>query len=205
MTKDRAGILAGLEMGPEGVREVRWPARAPYGDRFTVSVPEEAATALQERLVSLGIELPSPVDRADLQGQLGLDAKVLAPLRAAIARGEIAGAPSGLERRPAARFVRVHEAEKFAALIESDADRLPPRRTWRRWCPSSSGTCASVRAAASTASPWSMPSCRWARRGSRCMRCATPWACRASPARPATTSGGSGGSTSGTTGRRAPA
>ncbi len=124
MTKDRAGILAGLEMGPEGVRELRWPARAPYGDRFTVSVPEEAAQALQARLVALGVELPSPVDRADLQGQLGLDAKVLAPLRAAIARGEIAGAPSGLERRPASRFVRVHEAEKFAALIESDSDSI---------------------------------------------------------------------------------
>ena len=124
MTKDRAGILAGLEMGPEGVRELRWPAREPYRDRFTVSVPEEAAQALQERLVSLGVELPSPVDRADLQGQLALDAKVLAPLRAAIARGEIACGPSGLECRPASRFARVHEAETFAALLESDSDAI---------------------------------------------------------------------------------
>ena len=124
MTKDRSGILAGLEMGPEGVRELRWPALAPYRDRFSADVPEEAAGALQERLASLGIEPSSPVDRGDLQGQLALDAKVLGPLRAAIARGEIVRARSGLARRPPSRFARVHEVEQFAALLESGADRI---------------------------------------------------------------------------------
>ena len=75
MTKDRAAILAGLEMGPEGVREVRWNAQAPYRDRFTGEATAEAAAALQDLVVSLGIEPASPVGRADLQGQLVLDAK----------------------------------------------------------------------------------------------------------------------------------
>ena len=124
MTKDRAGILAGLEMGPEGVREVRWNAQAPYRDRFTVEPPAEMAAALQDRVIALGIEPASPVDGADLQGQVALDAKVLAPVRAAIARGEIVRFPSGLRRRPASGFARVHEVEKFVALIESDADAI---------------------------------------------------------------------------------
>jgi pyruvate,water dikinase len=124
MTKDRAAILAGVEMGPEGVRELRWPALGSYRDRFTVEVPEEAALALQARAVSLGVEPASPVKRTDLQGQLALDAKVLAPVRAAIARGQIERSPAGLMRRPPSRFARVHEVERLAALIESDPDTI---------------------------------------------------------------------------------
>jgi pyruvate,water dikinase len=124
MTKDRAGVLTGLEMGPEGVREVRWNAQAPYRDRFTAGAAVEAAAALQERLASLGIEPSSPVDRGDLQGQLALDAKVLAPLRAALHREEIVSVPSGLRRRPSSCFARVHEVETFVALLESGADPI---------------------------------------------------------------------------------
>jgi hypothetical protein len=117
LTKDRAGVLAGLEMGAEGLRELRWSAQAPYRDRFTAAATAEAVEALQARLASLGIEPASPVDRDDLQGQLALDAKVLAPVRAALDRGELVSFPSGLRRRPSSCFARVHEVEKFVALI----------------------------------------------------------------------------------------
>ncbi len=120
LTKDRAGVLAGIEMGPEGVREVRWNAKAPYRDRFTTDATDEMASVLQERVRSLGIEPASPIGRGDLQGQLGLDAKVLAPVRKALARGELLYAPSGLRRRPSSCFERVHEVETFVGLLESD-------------------------------------------------------------------------------------
>ncbi|MCU0251048.1 MAG: PEP-utilizing enzyme [Vicinamibacterales bacterium] len=124
MTKDRAAILAGLMMGPEGVREVRWNAQAPYRDRFTGEATAEAAAALQDLVVSLGVEPASPVTRADLQGQLVLDARVLAPVRAALSRGAIVSSPSGLRQRPPGQFARVHEVEKLVALIEADADTI---------------------------------------------------------------------------------
>lgn len=124
MTKDRSGVLTGLEMGPEGVREVRWDAQAPYRDRFTGEATAEAAAALQDRVVSLGIEPASPVDCSDLQGQLALDAKVLAPVRAALSRGQVVSFPSGLRRRPLSCFAHVHEVEKFVALLESEPDTI---------------------------------------------------------------------------------
>jgi pyruvate,water dikinase len=120
LTRDRAGVLAGIDMAADGVREVRWNPQAPYRDRFTAEPADEAAAALHARLLALGIEPSSPVDRDDLRGQLALDAKVLAPLRAALARGEIVCAPSGLRRRPASCFARVHEVEKFVELVEAD-------------------------------------------------------------------------------------
>jgi pyruvate,water dikinase len=121
LTRDRAGVLAGLEMTPEGVRETRWNGQAPYRDRFTADVPGEAAAALHERVAALGIEPASPVVRDDLLGQLALDAKVLAPVRAALARGEVVRASSGLRGRPPSCFVRVHDAERLAALLEAGA------------------------------------------------------------------------------------
>ena len=124
VTKDRSGILAGLEMGPEGVRETRWPAEGPYRDRFTVDLPADAPAALQTRVAALGIEPASPVGCADLDGQLALDEKVLALVRAAIGRGEVVREPSGLRRRPSCCFARVHEVERFAALLESDAEAI---------------------------------------------------------------------------------
>ena len=205
MTSDRAGILAGLEMGPEGVREVRWAAHGPYRDRFSADAPAEAAAALQARVVALGIEPAAPVERHDLQGQLALDAKVLAPVRAAIARGEIAGRRRGCSgaRRPASRACTRWRGSRRCS--NPTRTRWPPRLTWRRSCPSSSGTCASARAAASTASPSSTPACRWARRWSRSTSCATRWGCRGSPAPPRMPSGGEGGSATRTSGRRTPA
>ena len=205
MTKDRAGILAGLEMGPEGVREVRWNAQPPYRDRFTATRPPRWPRRCRTAWSLLGIEPASPVDRADLQGQLALDAKVLAPVRAALARGQVV-APVRLAPTPV-RAASPACTRSKGSSPSSNPTRIPspPRRTWRRWCLSSSGTCASARAAASMASPWNTHACRWVRRRSPSVYCATRWGCRASRAPPKTTSGGSGGRARRTTGRRAPA
>jgi phosphohistidine swiveling domain-containing protein len=124
LTRDRAGVLAGLEMGPEGLREIRWNTQAPYRDRFAADATDEAVAVLRQRLASLGIEPASPVSRDDLRGQLALDATILAPVRAALSRGEIASYPTGLRRRPAPCFERVHEAEKFVALVDADDDAM---------------------------------------------------------------------------------
>ena len=119
LTRDRTGVLAGIEMTPEGVRETKWNGQPPYRDRFTAEAAGEAAADLQQRVAALGIEPASPVVRDDLLGQLALDAKVLAPVRAALARGELVRAASGLRGRPSSCFVRVHDAERLAALLEA--------------------------------------------------------------------------------------
>ncbi len=124
MTQDRGGILARFEMGPEGLREVRWNGVGAYRDRFSVNVAEAAAVALQEGVASLGIEPASPVHAEDLEGQLSLDHKVLAPLRSALGRGEVVSTPSGLERCHASCFERMHEVDRLAAILESDPARV---------------------------------------------------------------------------------
>ncbi|MCX6539971.1 MAG: PEP-utilizing enzyme [Acidobacteria bacterium] len=122
LTKDRAGIVQAIEAAPEGPREIRWNGRAPYRDRFSVEPPSGLVASLGERLGALGIELTAPVTGADLAGQVPFDARVLGPLRAALARGEIHETPAGLARRPNRVFERIHEVDRLAAILESDPD-----------------------------------------------------------------------------------
>ena len=124
MTRDRGGILARVEMGPEGLREVRWDGVGPYRDRFSVNAADDAAVALQEGVASLGFEPVSPVSAEDLKGQLALDCKVLAPLRSALGRGQVVSTPSGLERCHPSCFERMHEVDRLAAILESDPARV---------------------------------------------------------------------------------
>ena len=64
------------------------------------------------------------VQASDLSGQLRIDAAVLRPLHAALARGEIEVTVTGLARADSGRFRRVHEVERLAALLEAGADAV---------------------------------------------------------------------------------
>ncbi len=119
LTKDRGGILQGIEPAPEGAREIRWNGRQPYRDRFSVAPSSELVAALEERIAALGLELAAPVTGDDLAGQVRFDRRVLGPLRAALARGEIHETPGGLVRRACSLFERVHEVDRLAAILES--------------------------------------------------------------------------------------
>jgi pyruvate,water dikinase len=124
LTRGRLGILAGIEEGPAGETELVWNGDPPYRDRFE-NPPPGALAPFLEKLAAKGVEdaVCDPADPA-LAGQTGLEARVLAPLREALARGELVAGPAGLERAPADRFRSEHETEAFAALLDGDEETL---------------------------------------------------------------------------------
>jgi pyruvate,water dikinase len=104
LTRDRKGILVGIEKGPGGTREVAWTGQAPYRDLLRVPPPRGLARRLRASLRLLGLEA-APLVEAEavrLIGQDRLERRVLRPLR------ESGGA--GLERR--------HAACVFAELLQ---------------------------------------------------------------------------------------
>jgi hypothetical protein len=87
MTRDRSGILMGIEPGADGEREVPWPGTAPYRDRFCAPVEPGVAAAIGARLEVLGLRPQAALQPPDLDGQLRAESSVLRPLRAGLARG----------------------------------------------------------------------------------------------------------------------
>ncbi|MCX6552010.1 MAG: PEP-utilizing enzyme, partial [Acidobacteria bacterium] len=124
VTVDRSGVLAGIEAGAEGVREVRWAGEPPYCDRFTRDPSEAALAALSDTVASLGLELSAPLRADDLRGQVEFDRRVRAALRGALGRGEIADSPDGLRRRPPALFEREHEVHRLRTLLDESPDAI---------------------------------------------------------------------------------
>jgi pyruvate, water dikinase len=118
LTRDRQGILLGIESGPTGEREVAWSGEPPYQDRFRAP-PAGVASRLQASLRALGLEAAPLVEgeARPLLGQIRIERQVLRPLREAVARGQLAAFPGGLRARPPELFERRHEAEVFAGLL----------------------------------------------------------------------------------------
>jgi phosphohistidine swiveling domain-containing protein len=120
LTSDRTGILMGLEPTAAGSREVRWSGRGHYED----SVAEPEAARLVEQLGTAlalrGFER-SPVGgtlpRDGQIGQAAFERAFLAPLRAAIERGEAIAGPGGITPASSDLYRTDHETERFAADI----------------------------------------------------------------------------------------
>ncbi|HVP14331.1 MAG TPA: PEP/pyruvate-binding domain-containing protein [Terriglobales bacterium] len=125
LTRDRRGVLLALESGPAGEREVLWDGEGRYRDRFSAALPRALPAGLAARLRDLGLD-PGPLLEREGQplGQLRLEQELLRPLRAALARGEIARAPGGFERRTSETSRTLHAAELFAEVLASRDDRL---------------------------------------------------------------------------------
>ncbi len=126
LTKDRQAVLSGYESGPGGEQELAWTGEAPYRDRFSLGIPPEYLELLRTKLEELGLHLAAmnagAVGRA--MGQVGLERCFLTPLRNAIARGELVASPEGPRRCSPDLFQRLHEAERFASLLDSSDERL---------------------------------------------------------------------------------
>ncbi|HSD29830.1 MAG TPA: PEP/pyruvate-binding domain-containing protein [Vicinamibacteria bacterium] len=136
LTRDRQGILLGVETGPEGEREVAWSGEPPYRDRFRVPAPPGLLERLQALPVDLGLEA-APIVTAEagpLVGQLRLERQLLRPLREAVARGQLVATAEGLRRCPPDRFESRHEAEAFAGLLAA-GDVAPAARLARLVAP----------------------------------------------------------------------
>jgi pyruvate,water dikinase len=131
LSRDRRGILQGVEDGPAGTREHLWTGQGAYRDRFTASPPASFFARLRRALGELELEFP-PAREEDPAGfgQLPLERWVLRPVREALARGELVATAAGLRRAPAELFRREHEAEAFAELLAAgDAALLPSMQT----------------------------------------------------------------------------
>jgi hypothetical protein len=126
LTKDRQAILSGLESGPAGERELAWRGESPYRDRFAVSLPAEFVARLRTAVDDLGLEVVIPREEEGCRpmGPVRLGRCLLGPLREAATRGELVVSPGGLERCSPDLFQREHEAEKFAAVLDSPDEVL---------------------------------------------------------------------------------
>ena len=126
LTKDRRRILSGVSRGPAGEHEIPWNGRGAYEDRFSGTPPEDLPDRLQKVLEERGLEmLASWVKEGGLQpAQVPLERAVLEPLRNGSARGEVLEAPEGLEPAPEELFLREHEAERLAEILEESGEPL---------------------------------------------------------------------------------
>ncbi len=119
LTRDRQGILLGVESGPEGEREVAWSGEPPYRDRFRVPPPPGFLKRLRALPGEMGLEAAPLVEAeaGSLIGQVRLERLLLRPLREAVTRGQLVATADGLRARPPELFERRHEAEVFAGML----------------------------------------------------------------------------------------
>ena len=136
LTRDRQGILLGVESGPEGEREVSWSGEPPYRDRFRVPCPPDLLPRLSAVPGEMGLEAAPIVAPAGspLVGQLRLERQLLRPLREAVERGQLVATADGLRPSPPERFQKRHEAEVFAGMLVA-GDVAPAVRVARLVAP----------------------------------------------------------------------
>ena len=125
LTRDRRSILVGALAGPGGEQEEAWTGTGAYRDRWSGAPSPDSLARLGSTLAHLGLDVPpllggSPQD----VGQVGLELRVLRPLRAAFARGELYATPEGPRRRPPDLFWSEHEAGAFAEILDAGGDEL---------------------------------------------------------------------------------
>ncbi len=124
LTADRLGILAGIETDAAGTHEVRWDGQGPFRDRFSAGFPPTLRLRLQDALRGLGLPGPSRSCGDGPLAQMELEREFLAPLRAAVARGEVVSGPRGLSPAAPGSFERRHEATWFAELLLGGAPAI---------------------------------------------------------------------------------
>ncbi len=126
LTRDRRGILLGIDEGPTGPREVRWSGEGAYADRFRAGPRAATLAGLRTTLKDHGLEAAAAMPEGGEQaiGQLGLEAAFLHPLREALGRGEIVADEGGVRRAPPDLFQREHEAVRFAEILASSDEAV---------------------------------------------------------------------------------
>ena len=125
LSRDRLGVVADIEPGAGGEREILWDGHRPYRDRATPGPLGTFFEDLRRAVTTLGVEEAGfAADAPPALGQLVLERVVLDPLRDAAARGEIVSTPRGFRRSSPEMFVREPEAEAFARLLASGDDAI---------------------------------------------------------------------------------
>lgn len=130
LSRNRQGILVGIESGTAGEREIIWSGESPYRDRFSRPVPAGLYRKLRAVMHELGLEVDPRFEEGSGQefGQIYLESVLLLPLRSALMRGEIVESTGGYQRRDPDLFIKMHEAEFFAEILaaENEASAVSP-------------------------------------------------------------------------------
>ncbi|HSN56125.1 MAG TPA: hypothetical protein VLT32_15730, partial [Candidatus Sulfomarinibacteraceae bacterium] len=126
LTADRRRVLAAVERGPAGAREVAWDGRGPYRDRLEGGSPDDLLERCRRVLSELGLTAAErwPEGGPWAPGQLGLERTVLEPLRDAVRSGWLEADAGGLRRAPPELARRDHEAVVLAELLAGGGEAL---------------------------------------------------------------------------------
>jgi pyruvate,water dikinase len=125
LSSDRLGVVVDTEPSAQGDREVLWDGCPPYRDRQTTGPLDLFFEDFRTNVEALGVEEAGfAADAPPSLGQIALERALLLPLRAAVARGELAATPGGLRRTASQLYVREPAAEAFARLLASGDDAI---------------------------------------------------------------------------------
>ncbi len=126
LTRDRRGILLGVESGATGECELRWTGSEPYRDRFSGGDPEIFWRHLRSAVESRKLERILPLEGDSALTQLSFEQRVLAPLRGARARGEIAAVGGDYAPAPPELFEQRHPAACIADVLMGGEETVVP-------------------------------------------------------------------------------
>lgn len=129
LTADRRRVLCGTARDPAGERPVEWDGRGEYQDRFSGAAAGEFWRSLRAAIEAggLGGVIP-PFEVTEVRpGQLSLEARVLEPLREALAGRRARTAAGGqLVILEADVQPPPHEAERLAELLTGPREEAEP-------------------------------------------------------------------------------
>ena len=119
LTANRRKVLAAIEPGSGGRREIPWDGRGSYRDLFSTARSDDVLDLLRSRVVDLGLAAVErwPEGGPWTFGQLAVERTVLEPLREAERAGWLERRDRGLGRADGERVQRVHEAVVLAERL----------------------------------------------------------------------------------------
>ncbi len=120
LTADRCGILAGIGSQAAGDRELRWTGSEPYHDRFTAGAMDGFWDRLRTAADTRKLRHILPFEGTGAVAQLAFEERIVQPLRAACARGEVIDGADVRLQAPE-RFERRHPAECLARVLGANA------------------------------------------------------------------------------------
>jgi hypothetical protein len=121
LSEDRQNIIKKINTGPEGKSEIVWDGTGKYQDRFSVDISEHILSNILSAFEFTDIEIHKfSAEEKELFGQLYLERNYLNSIRHAISINAIIRDNKSLKPAPGEIFQRVHEAVRFAEILENN-------------------------------------------------------------------------------------
>jgi len=126
LSKNRTDILVGNVHGPTGQHEKIWSGEGKYLDLYTHCPPAGSYKNMIYAFREEGLDISDPTGKESKMhpGQLDLERRILVPLKLAIERGELIQSENAIQLQSPTLFIRVHETEIFAELLNGESDAI---------------------------------------------------------------------------------